>query len=150
MTADVVPLESLLQARVHLIASIVGQMPENHRRFLVGFERGEPDWTSLNITGAEHLPAVQWRQKNLVGLSANQRTKLVSQLEQVPSERQFIYRDRGKSSCWTLERWALRRSHPRGGSPSTHAVNQNRPDPFSTGELSRIGLVMTVSEGGQP
>lgn len=65
---------------------LVGQMPENHRRFQVSFERGEPDWTSLNNAGAEHLPGVQWRQKNVVGPSANQRTKLVSQLEQVPSE----------------------------------------------------------------
>jgi len=86
MTAEIVPLEALLQAREDLIESIVGRMPQIHRRFLVSFERGEPDWKAIDIAGAEKLPAVRWRQQNLDGLSPDQRTKLVSQLEQVLSE----------------------------------------------------------------
>jgi predicted nucleotidyltransferase component of viral defense system len=81
MTAEVVPLETLLQAREDLIDSIVCRMPQLHRRFLVSFERGEPDWKSLDIAGAEKLPAVRWRQQNIDGLSMEQRTKLASEIE---------------------------------------------------------------------
>ena len=83
MTAEAVPLEGLLQAREDLIAAIVGDMPETHRRFLLGFERGEPDWSALGIAGAENLPAVRWRQQNLDSISADQRAMLVSQLERL-------------------------------------------------------------------
>lgn len=86
MTAEPVPMEALLQAREDLIDSIVGGMPDTHRRFLISFERGEPDWKALSIAGAEKLPAVLWRQQNLDSLSADQRTKLFSQLENVLAE----------------------------------------------------------------
>jgi len=66
-----------------MITSIVGQMLEVHRRFLLSFERGEPDWPLLDIPGAYALPAVQWRQRNLDTLSAKRRTLLISQLEAV-------------------------------------------------------------------
>lgn len=85
MTAEALLLDTLHQAREDLIASIVGQMPEPHRRFLVGFERGAPDWGVLGIPGAETLPAVRWRQRNLDSINAAQRAALVSQLERVLS-----------------------------------------------------------------
>lgn len=87
MTAEAVPLEALLQAREALIASIVGQMPQVHQDFLIGFERGATDWKALDRAGAEDLPAVRWRQQNLNGLSAGQRANLVAQLERVLPER---------------------------------------------------------------
>jgi hypothetical protein len=48
-----------------LISDIVGKMPEAHRRFLVSFERGEPDWPLLGLPAVPELPAVKWRQRNL-------------------------------------------------------------------------------------
>jgi hypothetical protein len=58
-------------------------MPEDHRRFLVGFKRGEPDWEFLGIPGAQHLPAVMWKQRNLGKLPGVKRRELADALERV-------------------------------------------------------------------
>jgi hypothetical protein len=41
------------------VAAIVGKMPEQHKRFLISVERGEPDWALFDLSGAKDLPAVQ-------------------------------------------------------------------------------------------
>ncbi|MBK5292493.1 MAG: hypothetical protein JJE04_12560 [Acidobacteriia bacterium] len=60
MTEVAVTLDELLAAREDLIAGIVGNMPRDHRRFLVSIKAGEPDWALLDVPGAEALPAVRW------------------------------------------------------------------------------------------
>jgi predicted nucleotidyltransferase component of viral defense system len=82
-----VALDELLAARETLIADIVGKMPMDHRRFLVSFERGEPDWALLGLPAAAGLPAVKWRQQNLDTLTAKKRDALVARLEEVLGER---------------------------------------------------------------
>lgn len=86
MTADHIELSVLINARERLIDIVIQHMPQEHRQFLLTFERGEPEWGLLNIDGAEQLPAVQWRQKNLGGLSDDRRLGLVSALQDVLSE----------------------------------------------------------------
>jgi predicted nucleotidyltransferase component of viral defense system len=83
MTAEPVPLEDLLAARENLVATIVGEMPEAHRHFLVQFERGEPDWALLGLPEVAKLPAVLWRQHNLDSLAEGRRKALADQLEDV-------------------------------------------------------------------
>jgi predicted nucleotidyltransferase component of viral defense system len=83
MTRQPVPLKALTDARETLIAVAVRQMPEPHRRFLLSFEQGKPDWNLLALPDAAELPAVRWRQENLSKLSSAQRTKLVSRLDAV-------------------------------------------------------------------
>ena len=83
MTAEPVAEAELLAARDQLIKTIVGEMPDAHRRFLVSFERGEPEWNLLGIPGVADLPAVLWRQHNLDSLSPSRRAGLVTQLESV-------------------------------------------------------------------
>jgi predicted nucleotidyltransferase component of viral defense system len=83
MTAQPVSIEELATAREMLIASIVGQAPEAHRRFLISFKRGQPDWPLLDVQGASDLPAVRWKQKNLDALAPDERARLVSQLTDV-------------------------------------------------------------------
>jgi predicted nucleotidyltransferase component of viral defense system len=78
--------DELVAAREALIADIVGSMPDAHRRFLVSFERGEPDWPLLDVPGAPELPAVKWRQRNLEKLSADKRAALVARLKEVLRE----------------------------------------------------------------
>jgi predicted nucleotidyltransferase component of viral defense system len=85
MTAEPVAEAELLTARDRLIETIVGEMPKAHRRFLVSFERGEPEWNLLGVPGVADLPAVLWRQHNLDMLSATRRAGLVTQLESVLS-----------------------------------------------------------------
>ena len=83
MTDKPVPLEELLAAREALIADIVGQMPRDHRRFLVSFQRGQPDWALLGIPAATELPAVKWQQQKLDKLTAKERDARVARLEEV-------------------------------------------------------------------
>ena len=83
MTAEPVTVEELIAARAALVDRIVTNMPQPHRRFLVSFESGAPDWTLLGVPRADRLPAVKWRQQNLAKLTRNKRIALVAQLEAV-------------------------------------------------------------------
>lgn len=83
MTEQVVSLDDLIEARTALVRSIVGEMPADHRRFLVSFERGKPDWDLLGLPKVEKLPAIQWRLHNLDKITKNKRAELVAQLERV-------------------------------------------------------------------
>ena len=81
MTVEPVTEAELLAVRDRLKIIAVGEMPDAHRRFLVSFERGEPDWDLLGLASVSELPAVQWRQQNLDSLAAGRRAALVAQLE---------------------------------------------------------------------
>jgi hypothetical protein len=83
MTNEPVKIEELRAAREALIGGIVGKMPSEHRRFLVSFEQGKPEWALLGLPNAAELPAVKWRQLNLDKLSAGKRAALVARLEEV-------------------------------------------------------------------
>lgn len=85
MTAEPVTLAELYAARDALILNVVGQMPEAHRRFLISFEEGEPDWDLLGVPRAANLPAVRWRQQNLDILPKEKRADLVHRLVAVLS-----------------------------------------------------------------
>lgn len=83
MTEEPVSRDELIEAREALIADIVGEMPDEHRRFLISFERGEPDWSLLGVPGAAELPAVKWRQQNLNKVPKPKRDALVKALEKI-------------------------------------------------------------------
>lgn len=83
MTEEPVTLDALYDAREALVAEIVGRMPAAHRRFLLSFKAGAPDWALLDVARAAELPAVRWKADNLDRLSANRRAKLLSDLEGV-------------------------------------------------------------------
>ena len=59
MTAEPVALEELIAARETLIDSIVGQMSEPHRRFLITFERGEPELVIAGCANCERSASSQ-------------------------------------------------------------------------------------------
>jgi predicted nucleotidyltransferase component of viral defense system len=83
MTEQPVWRDELAAVREALIDEIVGNMPDSHRRFLISFERGEPDWALLGVPVAAELPAVKWRQQNLDKLTKKKRAELVEALEKV-------------------------------------------------------------------
>lgn len=83
MTQEPVALADLEAAREAIIAAMVADMPEDHRRFLAGFKRGEPDWALLGIPVAQRLPAVMWKQRNLAKLTDAKRRELADALERV-------------------------------------------------------------------
>ena len=83
MTDHDVSLEALLGARQKMIDSLIGNMPAEHRRFLISFERGEPDWSLIGLPHAKNLPAVRWRQQNLDRLDKAKREALIARLQNV-------------------------------------------------------------------
>ncbi len=83
MTDQSVNLDGLVRARSDITKAIVGGMSKGHRRFLVGFEAGEPDWSLLKVPKAKKLPAVKWRQINYDKLSKNKRIANVRKLAKV-------------------------------------------------------------------
>jgi len=83
MTEEPVTVDELVAAREAIIAAMVGEMPETHRKFLISFKRGEPDWDLLELPGAADLPAVQWKLHNLGKLSDERRARLVAELERI-------------------------------------------------------------------
>lgn len=83
MTAEPVKLEELQAARAEMVDLMVGKMPDDHRRFLVSFEAGEPDWKLLGVPKADKLPAIKWRQQNLDKLTTSRRAELVAGLEAI-------------------------------------------------------------------
>ena len=83
MIAEPVTIEELESVREALIGNIVGKMPKLHRRFLLSFKRGDPEWALLDILGAKDLPAVRWKQANLDKLSAEARRAAVAKLDSI-------------------------------------------------------------------
>jgi predicted nucleotidyltransferase component of viral defense system len=81
MTVEPVELDTLIAAREAIIAEIVSHMPDDHRRFLISFKRGAPDWPLLGLLGVADLPAVKWKQANLD--KAPNREAQAAKLEQV-------------------------------------------------------------------
>lgn len=81
MAVNPVAVDVLEQTREALVGDIVGNMPDHHRRFLVSFENGKPDWTLLEVPHAKTLPAVRWRMQNLAKVSGGRRAELVRRLE---------------------------------------------------------------------
>jgi hypothetical protein len=45
MTEEPVTQKQLIAARSALVAAVIKRMPAKHRKFLIGFEAGEPDWS---------------------------------------------------------------------------------------------------------
>lgn len=81
MTEEEVHIEELIEAQQQMIEELIGGMPDEHREFLIGFERGEPDWSLLKIGHVAELPAIRWRQRNLNKLKPDQRSALVELLQ---------------------------------------------------------------------
>jgi predicted nucleotidyltransferase component of viral defense system len=86
MTEEPVTLEELNAERETFITQIVGNMPDTHRKFLVSFVRGSPDWTSIELPEAANLPAVKFRQLNLDKLTKEKRDAEIAALEKVLAE----------------------------------------------------------------
>lgn len=80
-----VTVDDLAETRLQLVREVVSNMPDKHREFLVGFKRGEADWSLLDVPDIRDLPAVQWKLQNLDRLQASKRTQAVEHLKEVLS-----------------------------------------------------------------
>ena len=58
-------LETLLEARARLRHELPGRLSAQHKRFLSGLTRAQPDWSLLQCQHAAQLPALRWKLGNL-------------------------------------------------------------------------------------
>ncbi|MCL2830365.1 MAG: nucleotidyl transferase AbiEii/AbiGii toxin family protein [Betaproteobacteria bacterium] len=58
-------LEILLETRAQLRQELPRRLSANHKQFLSGLVRAEPDWSLLQCPHAAELPALRWKLANL-------------------------------------------------------------------------------------
>ena len=68
MTAEPVPLDSLLTARERMVREIQQGLDDDERRFLLSLAAGTPEWSLLGIAHLAHLPGIRWKLRNLAQL----------------------------------------------------------------------------------
>jgi hypothetical protein len=83
MADEQVALETLQAIQQALPSWIVASLTEEQRNFLLGFKRGEPDWSLLPHPDVETLPAVRWKQQNLDKMDADKRQAAIEKLQQL-------------------------------------------------------------------
>jgi predicted nucleotidyltransferase component of viral defense system len=83
MVREHVPLDVLVDTRQRLVEMIRAGLDESERSFLVSLKRGEPQWTLLGIDHLEHLPALQWKLRNILKMDNGKRRAALGRLENV-------------------------------------------------------------------
>jgi hypothetical protein len=80
MTTAPVRIEDLIAAREQMIEIVVGQMPQEHREFLIGVEQGDVRWQLADLQEVAALPAVRWKLSNLDKVSPDRRETFAANL----------------------------------------------------------------------
>ena len=83
MAREDVSLHQLETTRERLVDLIHSSLTEKERQFLLTFKRRSPDWSLLGVEYVEHLPAIQWKLRNLKKMSAADHTQALNQLERI-------------------------------------------------------------------
>jgi len=83
MTNKPVNLKELLDTRAMLFNITKTWLTESDREFLLSFKQMQPDWQLLELTQAEHLPAVKWKLLNLSKMTPEKHQQAVLKLKRV-------------------------------------------------------------------
>lgn len=83
MTTAPVEIEDLIASREEMIEVVVGQMPQEHRNFLIGVERGNVDWQLVDLKEVAELPAIRWKLSNLDKVQSDRRETFAANLAAV-------------------------------------------------------------------
>ena len=65
MTTEPVSLEVIESTRERVFEELPWLLTNEHKEFLTGFTRGEPDWALLKCPHAAKLPAIRWKLQNI-------------------------------------------------------------------------------------
>ncbi|MDP3612624.1 MAG: nucleotidyl transferase AbiEii/AbiGii toxin family protein [Rubrivivax sp.] len=83
MTAQKVPIKTLLDARERLVAEIHGGLDADEKTFLMSLATAQPDWGKLSIPHLNQLPAIRWKLDNLQKLKDADPKKFQAQSEEL-------------------------------------------------------------------
>jgi hypothetical protein len=81
MTRRPVTLEELNACRETYIASVLHDLTGEERRFLLSVKLGAPEWNLLPFRGLEHLPAIQWKLRNIARMSKSKHAEATNKLK---------------------------------------------------------------------
>ena len=79
MTTEPVSLDAVLEARARLREELPRRLTGQHKQFLTGLARAQPDWTLLQCSHASELPALRWKLGNLQTFSQRRPADLEKQ-----------------------------------------------------------------------
>ena len=65
MTREPLALDDLLQIRNRLFTELPSSLTDNHREFLLGLVRCEPDWSLMSCPHLKDMTAIRWKLANL-------------------------------------------------------------------------------------
>lgn len=83
MLREELPLDRLEQTRKRLMMTLAEHVNEQDVDFLLSFKAGRPDWELLPLAGVADLPAVRWKQKNIVRMSPEKQIEANERLRSV-------------------------------------------------------------------
>lgn len=86
MTTRPVTSGQLSNARAEMIHAIHRSLGDGHKRFLLSIKRGEPEWDAFGLAGLGRLPAIQWKLRNVMEMSADRRRDALRRLETALAE----------------------------------------------------------------
>lgn len=81
MTKERLAYEDLEQARALLIKTVMNQLTNEDRKFLLSVNIGEPKWELLGIVNMENMPGVKWKILNIKKMSPIKRIEDVECLK---------------------------------------------------------------------
>ena len=83
MTTTPVELETLLQTREELIETISKKLTQKHKDFLIGFKKGNPDWSLLPFENIKELPSIKWKELNLSKMDDESKANAIQKLQDI-------------------------------------------------------------------
>jgi len=83
MALQAVRVEELEETRSRLVKQIQSRLSDTHRKFLLTFKQGEPDWSLFSFSDAAQLPAVKWKLINIRRMTKAKHAAAVKNLESV-------------------------------------------------------------------
>lgn len=83
MTEEECSLEVLLQTRKKLRQTLPQSLSLAHREFLSGLARAQPDWSLLQCSHAQRLPALRWKLANLEKFQKSRLRDFVAQADEL-------------------------------------------------------------------
>ncbi|WP_395490160.1 nucleotidyl transferase AbiEii/AbiGii toxin family protein [Cedecea davisae] len=83
MTFNEVALEELTVIPERMLSALKEQFTHRDFDFLLSFKNGKPDWALAPESQIQHLPAVQWKLRNINKMSASKHAKSLEKLENI-------------------------------------------------------------------
>jgi predicted nucleotidyltransferase component of viral defense system len=81
MTVGEVEYDDLIAARETLVETLMKELTDNEKAFLVSLKEGQPRWNLIGREGIEKLPAIQWKLMNIKKINKKKHAESLEKLK---------------------------------------------------------------------